>query len=644
MATTSRLIAIHRTQGGTRASQQEWPESEAEYAQKVSAECGFWSDEQVRFVAGPTSDRKTQSVRDFGPFHHDGVCLLWDGRLDNQADLAANLGMPYETVPKLIIGAYRRWDKSFAEHLVGDWALVLWDAARNRLVAAKDPLGWRPLYFAVSSDQLALASDFRDLWRVGFKPQLNEEFVYRYLVDATQDPGTTAYKDVSLLHGGQLLIASGSESSVETYWDAPRVSPRNYKNPCEYVEEFDELVSKAVGAMTADAKPTGVFLSGGLDSSYVASVAADLDSNIRAMSSYAPNTSWDEREYQKTVILHTGLASKAVDVSRCTALNPEITPPSVFDIPGTPPQHALLAYMGEAAAQEGWEVILSGVGGDEWLTGDPRFVADALLRGHPRRAVDLARHRRPSANMARFIARSTYRAVATPRVQALVGKARGKPMWDGMLPFVPRHEGWEGKTKRVNTTLLRPQRSQQRIWSAYRNDAQGNIEWMDRHCHRPYGIEFRSPLNDLRVIEFLAGVPEWVKRFDGRPKDIMRKAMQKRGLPGSLYERSDKASYDEPYELGLRLENRATVEQAIETVCRLPLVDQAAVRRETKSWLDDPSLPWEPTWRVVSTGLWLEVLDTLSPNEGMPLGAFTLSPRQFRSGDRSPLERGKEEK
>lgn len=643
VATMSRIVARQRTRASAAPAQTEGRSGTTLVNSRAGCQSSCWSDETVTFVAGPPSESQRAFSYDFGPFVNDDVCLLWDGRLDNRLELSGALNMSHATDAELIVAAYRRWGDDCVEHLIGDWALVIWDLARKRLFAAKDPLGWRPFYYAALPGEMVFASEYQDLWRLGVKPQVNEDFLYRYLADATQQPGQTAYRDVFMLHGGQFLVSTHTGHQVGTYWDAPRVSPRNYKHPMDYVEEFDELVSGAVASMISDKKPTAVFLSGGLDSSYIAAVAADINVDTRAISSYAPGTAWDERVHQHSVLAHTGIAGTSVCVSHCTALNPAIAPASMFDIPATPPQHALLAYMGQSASREGFEVILSGVGGDEWLTGDPRFAADALFRGHPRKAVELARRHGAGPNVARKLARSTYRAISTPRVQSWIGKARGNPHWDGLLPFVQAHEGWKGRVGREMTPLFWPEHLRRRTWRAYRNDAQGTIEWMDRQCHRPNHIEFRSPLNDLRVIEFLASVPEWMKRFEGRPKDILRAAMKQRGMPASLYGRTDKASYDEPYESGLRFENRARVEAAIAAVCQLPEVDAAAVRRETSKWLDDPTNAWEPTWRVVSAGLWLHFINTLSPAEVMPSGELTLSPRTLCAGDRSPQERGKEE-
>jgi asparagine synthase (glutamine-hydrolysing) len=623
-ATMARLFAKFQRGNGASPTSSDAAESTS---RSTTSPSGCWEDERVSFFAGPTSARTTRNAFEYGPYVHDRACLLWDGRLDNRAEVASKLGLPKASVPELLVEAYRRWDTDFVDHLVGDWALVIWDCAESRLIAAKDPLGWRPLYFHIGSAELVLASDYRDLWRTGIEPRINDDYLYRYLADATQMPGATPYRGVQHLQGGQMLVASGAYWHVRTFWESPRFRPRNYKSPAEYVAEFDDLVEKVTQAMLADRRPTGIFLSGGLDSSYIAAVAAPLNPAILAISSYAAGTTWDERPYQEMVLEHTGLSGKSVDVSGCTALNPGITPLSAFDIPGTPPQHALLATTAKCAAEEGLEVILSGVGGDEWLTGDSRYVADALLRGHPRRAIRMARMNRELPRATRLLASSTFQAVIPRRVRATMAQVRGEPMWDGLLPFVPPGNDWEGRSGRESSTLLSRARAQRQRWRAYRNDAQGTIEWTEKHCHRANGIEFRSPLNDLRVVEFLAGIPEWPKRFNGRPKDILREALRRRGLLAALYERTDKASYDEPYDRGLCVENREIVADCIDAVCRLRLVDEAEIRTQTTAWLDDPPRhPWEATWRVVSAGRWLQFMDTLSPNEGTSSGAVHTDP------------------
>ena len=536
--------------------------------------------------------------------------IAWDGRIDNRDEVVTRLGLHAADArglsdDEIVAKAYVRWGDGLVNELIGDWAFALWDAARRRLLCAKDPLGWRPLFYGRHEGVLRLATDFRTILAGGFPTEPNLDFAYRYLADAGRIASDTAYRGISALLGGQRLIAEAGEVRVETFWDRPRIVERTYRDSREYVEEFEHLVENATRAMMRDGEQTGIYLSGGLDSSYVAVVAAKFGHDLKAISSYAPGTTWDEREYQQIVRDHSGLSAVELDITDCTALDERYVTGTMFDTPEVPPQHSLHVATARATADAGVQVVLSGIGGDEWLSGNPNFLADAVVRGHPRQAWDLAHRAAPRVRRSRVLGKSLYHGLVPLELRGTMDRVRGRDHWSGLLPLVTPEPDWLGRAQREANVAWRREEGLQRRWRSYRSDASGAVEWLDRHAHRPLGIEFRSPLNDLRVVEYLAGVPDWVKRFEGRPKDILRSALQRAGLPESLYGRRDKASYDEPYDRGLRDLARSRVDAAIEAVCALPRVDADRVHQETRAWLEDEKGRWEPTWRAVSTGLWL---------------------------------------
>ena len=550
------------------------------------------------------------------------LTLAWDGRLDNRAALAGRLGFAAREAGERADGeyalaAYRRWGEAALLRLVGDWAFVLWDARARRLTAARSPLGWRPLYYrsehGSQGRSLVVASDLQQLVTArGAPPRIDREYVLRYLADAGPAPGATAYEGVREVEGGQLLVADEGGLSVRRFWDAPTAQDRRSGDPLEYVEEFESLVAEATRAQLRASGRVGVLLSGGLDSSYVAAVAARLGGDPLAISSYAPGTAWDERAHQQAVIVHTGLAHHTFDVSEAWALNPAYAGDAAFDSPAVPAQHALLVATGRAAADAGTPVVLSGIGGDEWLTGDRDFLADALLRRGPRHALRLARRAGRPSTASRRLLRAAYQGFVPPSTRATLRRLRGASDWNGLFPLVDVPRDWRGTEARAAMPLWPRNAARRRQFQIHRELTSATIGWSDRHAHRPYGVEVRSPLNDLRVVEFLARVPEWVKRFDGRPKAILRAALMRAGIPASIYDRRDKASYDEPYDRGLCDLERDRVESALDAVCALPGVRAGPARAEAEAWLRARNARWEPTWRLVSTGMWLHYVDNVA--------------------------------
>ena len=180
--------------------------------------------------------------------------LTWDGRLDNRDELGAKLG--YDTAERAgrtdaeyVLDAFLKWGDDCVHHLVGDWAVVIWDNEARRLFCAKDPLGWRQLYYAERDGLLLVGSEPQQLFAGGWVPKaVNEEYVARFLGGALQEPGSTHYDGIAELRGGELAWAGAAGIRIQAHWTAPRKPASKYRRFEEYVEAFEALFEQALAA------------------------------------------------------------------------------------------------------------------------------------------------------------------------------------------------------------------------------------------------------------------------------------------------------------------------------------------------------------------------------------------------------------
>lgn len=215
-----------------------------------------------------------------GPHSLDGRSwLVADARLDDRRRLAAALDQPglvEAEDAELLLQAWHRWGADCVEHLVGDFAFALWDAPRNRLFAARDPLGIKPCYWTHRGPLLAVANTLRSLRQLPeTSDALRDEVVADFLLwGSNQDPATTVFRDIQRLPPGHRLLAvAGKVPRIEAYWQWP---------DGEIVEEGDEerltryrtLLDEAVADRLTNSRAT-IFLSGGMDSTTVAALARD---------------------------------------------------------------------------------------------------------------------------------------------------------------------------------------------------------------------------------------------------------------------------------------------------------------------------------------------------------------------------------
>jgi len=543
--------------------------------------------------------------------------LTWDGRLDNRDELAQALALDPAraremTDAEYVLAAYVRWGDDCVARLIGDWAVVIWDRLARRLICAKDPLGWRPLFYARHAGRLLLGSEPRQLIVPGAAPcAVNHEHVLRHLADAVQEPGSTCYAGVHELEGGQRLIVHDNRLTVDTWWDRPHVRPRPYRRVEEFVDEFVALFRTATRAQLRTNRRVGVFLSGGLDSSYVTAVATELGAHLCGLTGFAAGTSqMDERGYARIVSEHLGIEHVEVDIGECWSLSSRVLTDEMFDSTEHPPQGAAQVHLARTARELGIGVVLGGEGGDEFLTGD-MWAADALLRGRPRTAWRIAQAMRGDRSPLAAFAHHTVPYLVPHTLQDAWRRLRSRPLYLGFPPTVTPRRDWISWAGWERTTAWRPAHTARVRWRLYRRVVAHFVYWRDRHVFAAHGLEHRAPFNDRRIVELMAAIPPWMTRFRGRCKDLLREALA-RVLPAAIADRLDNGIFDELVWEGAARESER-VHAALAALRALPGVRWAEVEREVSHWTRTRHPWWQPSWAALTAGLWLHSLGVSGP-------------------------------
>lgn len=202
-----------------------------------------------------------------------------DGRGDLQQRLKAKIGKNVGDVSDaaLCLHAYAVWGERFIEFLAGDFAFVLWDEARQRLIAVRDQLGVRSLFHARQADTW-LASDSLD-WiadQTAARGDLDATWIADFLsLGLCRDFERTVYRTIRRLPPAHLLGVDDAGATIRRYWRLDVAEPLHLHHPEDYCEQFRDLVSRAI----ADRLPRGrigISLSGGLDSTMLAACTVEL--------------------------------------------------------------------------------------------------------------------------------------------------------------------------------------------------------------------------------------------------------------------------------------------------------------------------------------------------------------------------------
>lgn len=250
---------------------------------------GMWADGAI--AIGRTLYRTLPEDRyDRQPLQVAGgsAILVADLRLDNRAELIADLdvGAPAAIMADsaILARAWERWGEACVQRLLGDFAFVVWDARRNLLFGARDPIGQRPLFYHHARGFAAVASMPKGLLALPDVPRaINPEMLGAFLaslpVAGADNPfgGDSFYQGIKRLPAGCTLTITREGARVERYWSADDIAPVHRARDADYLQEAKLLFDQAVSARLRSDGAIGSHLSSGLDSgSVVASAARQL--------------------------------------------------------------------------------------------------------------------------------------------------------------------------------------------------------------------------------------------------------------------------------------------------------------------------------------------------------------------------------
>ena len=480
------------------------------------------------------------------PMQGPGGCwITFNGEIYNYRELREELmtrGYRFTTGTdtEVILASYDAWGADCVRHFNGMWAFVLFDPTRHRLIASRDRLGVKPLYYLTTAQGTMFASEIGALLTCSaIRPTIVMHRLGRYLVDRRSDDTTdTIYRDIRELRAGHFLeldTATGSSTLVR-YWDLPEEPDLELSDEAA-LDRFTDLIEDAVRLRLHADVPVAITLSGGVDSSVLAVAASRVagGSHVQTFTSRFPgDPSLDESRYAAQVAEHTGAHARYVQPSTDSLIADE----AALSTHQALPFRSLSLYVHwailSAIRTQDVPVVLSGQGGDESFLGYERYHASALLNALPdpvRAAAGLWRggHRSDRSVFA-LAAMAVY--FTTPLLQRVVRRGRVvrvlRPHWLGTLTQ-PAPEVFGDIRRQQRSELL------SRCLPAL-------LRYDDRTAGA-LGMETRLPFLDYRVVEFAYRLPLRHKIRDGWTKYLLRRYLARHGLDAVAWRRGKYAFY-----------------------------------------------------------------------------------------------------
>jgi asparagine synthase (glutamine-hydrolysing) len=315
----------------------------------------------------------------------ESVWVTYNGELYNEPELRAQLeacGHVYRTNAdtESLVHLYEERGCDFVAALNGMFAFALWDRRRGRLVLARDRMGQKPLYYAVTpGGGLVFGSEPKALLaHPALARRLDQAGLARYLFYEYVPAPHTIWEGIQKLPAAHQLVWENGATALARYWQPPAPSPEAEAAPlAETAAQFWDDFRAAVARHRRSDVPLGVFLSGGVDSSSVAAALSEVvpARAVRTFSIGFEDPSFDESRHARSVARHLGTEHHERIFSAATVyeLLPEVA--GWLDEPFGDAS-ILPTYLLSRFARTEVTVALGGDGADELLAGYPTFAAE----------------------------------------------------------------------------------------------------------------------------------------------------------------------------------------------------------------------------------------------------------------------------
>lgn len=314
------------------------------------------------------------------PIHNENrsVWVVFNGEIFNYIELREQLlakGHVFYTHSdtEVIVHLYEEYGDEFVQHLNGQFAIALWDAARRRMLLVRDRPGILPLFYSVHEGRLFFASEIKAILAgTGGVPSIDTVALDQIMTFWSVLPPRTVFNGVETLAPGEMLIVENGHYVKRRYWDWSFAQPGEYAvgSEASLAEELRGLLLDATVIRLRSDVPVGAYLSGGLDSSILASLIDGLgDVKLRTFSITFPGSDLDESVYQEQVIQqlsseHSRVVCTPDDIAGEFMKTLWHTESPILRTAPVP-----MGILSGLVRSQGYKVVLTGEGADEVFGG-----------------------------------------------------------------------------------------------------------------------------------------------------------------------------------------------------------------------------------------------------------------------------------
>ncbi|MDA9392534.1 asparagine synthase [Bradyrhizobium sp. CCBAU 45394] len=494
-----------------------------------------------------------------------GDCVVHNGEIYNFVELREQLqdGWKFRsaTDTEVVLAAYDHWGIDCTARLRGMFAFALWDERRQRLFCARDRFGIKPFYYAIVNGDLYFASEAKAL--LPFLPTIETDraALAEYLTFQCCIGETTLFSGIKQLLPGHTLVVENGVVSIRRYWDVQYEIDHEH-SPSYFRRRLREIMEDSVRLHLRSDVPVGAYVSGGVDSSLLAIIAArqngaDLDAFNGRFIEYP---GYDESTYARAATDAVGGMLHVEDIGHEDFHRHIRDVIYHLDFPVAGPG-SFAQYMVSKLASQHVRVVLGGQGGDEIFGGYARYLL-AYFEQCIKAAIDgsykngnflvtiesivpnlgLLRDYLPL--MREFWREGLFGAM-DDRYFRLINRAndmKEEIAWDE-LDLAPVVESYRAIFN--NTENVRKQAYFDGMTHFDFKCLLPGLLTVEDRMSMAHGLESRLPFLDHPLVEFAATLPPDIKFSGGRLKHLLKEVFADE-IPAEIFERRDKMGFPVP--------------------------------------------------------------------------------------------------
>ncbi len=476
------------------------------------------------------------------PYHFDDCVIVADCRIDNREELAKVFdweNFEQKADIEFIVEAFKLFGNQCCNHLLGDFAFVIYNQINQQIFAGRDHLGVRTFYYTLVNNNLIFSTEIKSLLAHKDVDKVwNDEFIAHDFSLVEYPKNLTLYKNVFLLSPGHFLEFKNSEINITCYWDLSNVKKTTLTNQNEIEAEFKRLFFKAVKNRLRCIGNIGAEVSGGLDSTGIAAVALEQMDDRTKMFTYsfgktqeelAKNLHKDDNDVVEEMCVKYGVANNwlimrddSLDLQ--DIINLQL---NVLDEPDNNGVPLLSSYFLKQAKNKNVKIMFSGWAGDQVVTNTVGGFYDNLAA--QKKYISLFKDIQRKHSFTKSVPRFIWYAIKNLNSNSAKKK------------YIKQNKNF------VNSNLLNDE-----INHKYKLYLQPSVRYhlknktniqdylirnlMHSGIHKRtvmhfligkhYGIEYRFPMLDVPLLEFNYSLPLEAIAFKGKTRYLFKKIIK----------------------------------------------------------------------------------------------------------------------